>query len=180
MSLLAAVLARLRERDMPHALIGASAMAHHGVSRATLDVDLLTVGRECLQPSTWRNLGLAGVEIDPRRGDADDPLAGVVRFRASGERPVDLIVAKRAWQRRAIERAAPTSFEGEQVPVVQAADLVLLKLYAGGPQDAWDVHQLLDAAEDPNRLRLAIEAGLDDLPRESRDLWVRIHTSPSG
>jgi hypothetical protein len=180
MSLLAAVLARLRERRMPHALIGASALAHHGVSRATLDIDLLAMGSDCLQRSSWEELGPRDVEVDVRRGDTDDPLAGVVRFRAGGERPVDLIVAKRGWQRRVLERAAPALLEEERLPVVQAADLVLLKLYAGGLQDAWDVRQLLDAAQEPERLAAAVDAGLEDLPSESRELWMRVCASGTG
>lgn len=52
-----------------------------------------------------------------------------------------------------------------------AADLVLLKLYAGGPQDAWDVHQLLDA--NPS-LRGEVAGLSNALPDDCRALWRRI------
>ena len=66
----------------------------------------------------------------------------MVRFGAPGESPIDVVVGKFGWQRRVLERAEPMG----ELPVVRAADLILLKLYAGGPQDAWDIQQLLLAS----------------------------------
>jgi hypothetical protein len=51
------------------------------------------------------------------------------------------------------------------------ADVVLLKLYAGGPQDAWDIDQLLDV--DPS-LVAGVEARLAPLPADCAELWDRI------
>jgi hypothetical protein len=59
------------------------------------------------------------------------------------------------------------------VPVVTATDLILLKLYAGGPQDAWDVEQLLSSGE-RSMLVAAVEAALPMLPEDSRRVWARI------
>lgn len=67
----------LRERGTPFALIGAAGMAAHGVSRSTLDLDLLVIDRECLRPAYWEPVRAAGVEVSLRPGDDDDPLAGV-------------------------------------------------------------------------------------------------------
>ncbi|HTF34813.1 MAG TPA: hypothetical protein VK714_14090 [Myxococcota bacterium] len=50
-------------------------------------------------------------------------------------------------------------------------DLILLKLYAGGPQDAWDIDQLLDV--DPSVVT-DVEATLGSLPEECTLLWRRI------
>ena len=36
-------------------------MAAHGVAPATMDVDLLLVGRECLDPPAWDDLRQRGV-----------------------------------------------------------------------------------------------------------------------
>ncbi len=149
MTLLARIAGILRGADIPHALIGASAMARHGVVRSTLDQDLLAVDPVCLQPESWSGLRSSGIEAKIRKGDLYDPLLGVVRFSSPGERPVDLVVGKFAWQREVIARAM--MHPGGEVPVVRAVDLILLKLYAGGPQDAWDIQQLL-AAEDRETL----------------------------
>ncbi|MGH7356491.1 MAG: hypothetical protein ACRELS_18185 [Candidatus Rokuibacteriota bacterium] len=61
--------------------------------------------------------------------------------------------------------------DGVSVPVVAAADLVLLKLYAGGSQDMWDIEQLLAG---PGRAALVAGVVLPALPEDARRLWARI------
>jgi hypothetical protein len=170
-SLLARVTAILVARAMPHAVIGAAALAVHGVPRATGDVDVLVTDPSCLRDDLWEPLTPAGVQVEIRRGDATDPLAGVVRFSAAGEPTVDLIVGRHGWQGEVLGRAVSTAIGDATVPVVQAADLILLKLYAGGPQDAWDVDQLLDVV--PGLVR-EIDARIPALPDDSVALWQRI------
>ncbi len=154
-------------------MIGAAAMAVHGVSRATRDLDLLVMSAECLAPPTWAALEHDGLGVSIRRGDADDPLAGVVRVTAAGDSPIDVVVGRAGWQDAAIGRATVRTIEGVAVPVVTATDLILLKLYAGGPQDAWDVEQLL-ASGDRAMLVAAVEAALPMLPEDSQRVWARI------
>lgn len=174
MSLLEKIAAVLDAAGFPYALIGASAMPAYGVNRATLDIDLLTVGASCLEPRFWAGLRESGVGVEVRKGDFSDPLAGVVRFepQEKGERPVDLVVGKFIWQRKALERAVKA---GNDVPVIRAADLILLKVYAGGPQDAWDIHQLL-AGEDRADLVREVEGLLPDLPSRCADFWKDIRS----
>lgn len=157
----------LNDVGITHALIGASALAARGVARSTFDIDLMTTDTRVLRPDLWHALSADGIHVDIRRGDADDPLGGVVRIDTADERPVDVILGKQAWQQRAVARA-------EQVaggpPVVLARDLVLLKLYAGGPQDLWDVRELL---RQPESVQLAGDVGTDlvELPEEMRLRW---------
>ena len=164
MTLLERVVALLEEAGVPHALIGAAALASAGVARSTFDIDLLVVSDVVLRESTWAALAEAIVEI--RHGDADDPLRGVVRIESGTERPVDVIVGKHAWQARAIERATR---DGNGPPVVRPRDLVLLKLYAGGTQDTWDVRELLRVCG--RQLAGEVEADLEALPAEMRSRW---------
>jgi hypothetical protein len=173
LNLLGRVAAVLNEAGIAHALIGAVALAAHGVARSTVDQDLLVVDTACLNPTLWKDLQGEGISIEIRRGDASDPLAGVVRFEAPGERPLDLVIGKHAWQRKAIEKADAQASSPPGPPVVGLVDLILLKLYAGGPQDAWDVQQLL-AVEDRDDLVAQVEAELKALPRELSNLWKRI------
>jgi hypothetical protein len=175
LTLLARVAAHLRQQAVPFALIGAAAIAVHGVSRATQDLDVLVLDPRCVTPEFWEPLHGGGVAIDVRRGAPDDPLCGVVRLQPSAGEPVDVVVGKSAWQTAILSHASAASVEGAEVPVATSADLVLLKLYAGGPQDAWDIVQLL---EDADRSTIAaVEAGLGALPPESRALWDRIRES---
>lgn len=148
-------------------------MAVHGVSRATRDLDLLVMSAECLAPSTWAALEHDGLGVSIRRGDADDPLAGAIRVTAAGASPIDVVVGRAGWQDAAIGRATVRTIEGVAVPVVTATDLILLKLYAGGPQDAWDVEQLLSSG-DRSMLVAAVEAALPMLPKDAQRVWARI------
>jgi hypothetical protein len=172
-TLLARVSEVLTAQGIPHALVGASALTIHGVNRSTLDVDLFAVDRACLDPRIWEGLATQGIGVEVRKGDLDDPLAGVVRFEEATELPLDLVVGKHLWQRRAIERAATATFMGVEIPVLPGVDLILLKLFAGGPQDAWDIQQLLMGPE-RDSLIAGVERELPDLPGYSSRLWQRI------
>lgn len=166
--LLDLVWAHLRARRVAAAVIGASALAAYGVSRSTIDIDLLVVDRDVLSDGFWS--GLSGVLVEVRRGDADDPLAGVVRCSSPGGRPVDLVVGRHAWMGDIVVRAG--SGAPEVPPTVDAADLVCLKLFAGGFQDLNDIAQL----------RGVLGPDLDDLvalrlrglPGEVARAWARV------
>jgi hypothetical protein len=162
------VLALLTGQRVPHALIGAAALAAHGVARSTYDIDLLTTDARVLGRGFWTALDDDGATIDIRKGDSEDPLAGVIRIETTGDRPVDIILGKHEWQTRAVELA---DHSPEGAPVVRRRDLVLLKLYAGGAQDLWDVRELLQL---PGRDRLVaeVEADLEAQSDGMRGHWV--------
>jgi len=169
MSLLEEISSTLEAAGIRHALIGALALAAYGVNRASVDLDLFAADASCLRPDLWADLQSRGVAVQVRKGDLTDPLAGVVRFQAPGEAPIDVVVGKWTWQTRILERAEPIG----GILVVRAADLVLLKLYAGGLQDAWDVQQLL-ARPFRDDLVLEVESRISDLPARCQDLWKKI------
>jgi hypothetical protein len=172
-TLLDAVASRLEALKIPYCAIGASALAAHGVSRATQDIDLLTVDMAALEARSWEELP-PGVTHEVRRGDAMDPLAGVVRLQRPGETDVDVVVGKHRWQSGVIDRSVPTIIEGRGLPVAGAPDLVLLKLFAGGPQDAWDIGELLRDAD--TTLVADVERHLGELPTSAQQLWRRLRT----
>jgi hypothetical protein len=170
-TLLERVVVLLDERSVPHALVGAAALAAAGVARSTFDVDLLTCDLSVLQTDFWGGLRADGASVDVRRGGSEDPLAGVVRLEQGTERPVDLIVGRHAWQARAVDRALRPA---GGPPIVTPCDLVLLKLYAGGTQDLWDIRELLGTAKG-ERLAAEVERQLQDLPRPMRDRWESLY-----
>jgi hypothetical protein len=61
-----------------YALVGAHAMAVRGYPRSTVDIDLWTADARVLDEALWVGLRQDSVAVDVRRGDADDPLGGVV------------------------------------------------------------------------------------------------------
>ncbi len=169
MSLVDEIRSTLDAAGIRHALIGALALSAYGVNRATADLDLLTTDASCLVPEFWVDLRRRGIGVEVRKGDLTDPLAGVVRFQVSGESVIDVVVGKHTWQAKVLERAEPIG----GTLVVRAADLVLLKLYAGGLQDAWDVQQLL-ARPFREELIREVELRLSELPGRCRELWRKV------
>lgn len=159
-------------------MIGATAMAALGAVRSTLDLDILTTDRSVLKSSFWKDLESQDVMVEIRIGDIQDPLVGVVRVFREGDRPIDIVVGEAPWQDTAISDASVLQVDGVDVPVVDEVGLVLLKLYAGGPQDRWDIEQLLVIAADRRGLEDNVEARLTDLPKRCRRLWERITQSP--
>jgi hypothetical protein len=121
----------LQSLGAPHALIGAHAMAARGYPRFTVDVDLLTSDRRVLDPGVWTALQQAGGRVDARRGDADDPVAGVVHILLPDSTDVDVVVARWKWEADVIERADPMHVADVQIKVPRTSDLILLKLAAG-------------------------------------------------
>jgi hypothetical protein len=153
-----------------HALIGAAALAAAGVARSTFDLDFLTTDTRALDERLWVPLRQDEIDIAVRRGDPDDPLAGIVRMSATAERPVDLVVGRFEWQRRAVDRARALP---PRLRVVIPRDLILLKLFAGGAQDMWDIRQLLTLDELPE-LFAEVDADVDALPEDARARWAEL------
>lgn len=167
MNLLHRVVAHLEGRGVATALIGGGALAVHGIARTTEDLDLLVLDVVVLDEGFWDS-PRESMKVEIRRGDGDDPLAGVVRC-ADGETAVDVVVGKGAWMKDVLARRIRLTLEGSSCPVVDAADLVLLKLDAGGPQDILDVRLLL--AHDGARLRAEVERRMAGLPHGITTLW---------
>jgi hypothetical protein len=88
------------------------------------------------------------------------------------------IIGAAALAAHGVARATLLRIGDSTLRVARAADLILLKLYAGGPQDAWDIDQLLDVDA---TLVAEVEVGLSSLPEECAVLWRRIlgQRSPS-
>ena len=156
------VVAALDRLGVPHALIGGLAVAARGAVRATQDVDLIVALPVQEAPSLERSLRDAGFQATFYRGAADDPIAGVLRLAipvAGTEIKCDVLFASREWQTRAVRNATSIDLGSFVVRVAQPADLFLLKLYAGGPQDLIDAAQLLKLQSPAERTRWKATAG---------------------
>lgn len=173
MSLLAKVATHFGLRRTPFAAIGGVALAIRGVSRSTFDVDLLTMDASVLAEAFWFLVERDGAQVEIRRGDGGDPLRGLVRLVARDERPVDVFVGRGAWLDGVVKRAEPFALLDTRVPVVGSADLVLLKLHAGGTQDLWDVAQLLGTDRE-GAVAAEVEARLAEVPRNAAIAWKKL------
>ncbi|MBK9088503.1 MAG: hypothetical protein IPL90_05445 [Holophagales bacterium] len=72
------------------------------------------------------------------------------------------------WQDDVLARRLDRVILGERIPVVDAADLILLKIDAGGLVDLLDVELLI--RHDPS-LRAIVETRLERLPRRIKLAW---------
>jgi hypothetical protein len=160
----------------PHALIGAHAMAARGYPRFTVDIDLLTTDPRVLDPATWDELVRHGATVEPRQGDADDPLGGVVHIELADGTPVDVILGRWVWESRLIARAEPMSVMGTEIPVPRTSDLILLKLAAGGYLDLRDAAALVGLG-DRAAVLAEVEAHLDDVRPDVRGTWRELLAS---
>ena len=148
------VVTALDRLEVPYALIGGLAVAARGVVRATEDVDFI-VGIPLIEASSLeRSLRENGFPATLHHAAADDPIGAVIRLTiplSGREVKCDILLASRAWQNRAISNATPIDLGTFVVNVAQPADLFLLKLYAGGPQDLLDAAQLFELQSSRDR-----------------------------
>jgi hypothetical protein len=160
----------------PYALIGGRAVGLRGHPRMTLDYDFLTTDPRVLQSEIWASLAERGATIEARKGDADDPLGGVVHIKFRDGAEAEVILAKWKWQKGVINRAEPLDVGGVTIPVPRTSDLILLKLTAGGYVDLQDVHVLLRIG-DRDQITGDVERYLGDLSPDARQAWQQILAS---
>lgn len=124
-----------------YALIGGFAVSAWGVPRATQDIDFaIAIGAADPQALA---IFLGG---HFEAGDVDDPLRGVVHTSiqvGSTSVSLQLIFLPAAYTEVAFHNIESLSIMEQVVPVVSWQALILLKLYAGGPQDTLDAQQIL-------------------------------------
>ncbi|MEO8035822.1 MAG: hypothetical protein ABI837_15405 [Acidobacteriota bacterium] len=161
-----------------YALIGGRAVGARGYPRMTLDYDFLTSDDRVLKPETWKDLEQNGASIDPRKGDHDDPLGGVVHIEFSSGVEVDIVLAKWKWETEIIERSEPLDVGGVVVPVPVTSDLILLKLSAGGPIDLQDVIALLSM--DRDKLVREVDEKVAGVLPDVVSTWERMKLSMAG
>lgn len=143
---LATVLSRLETARtlgllQAYALIGGFAVSAWGVPRATRDIDF-AVAIGAADPQALA----AFVGGRYETGGQDDPLPGVVHASidlGASAISLQLIFLPSNVTTLIFQRVQRLSVMEQVVPVVSWPMLVLLKLYAGGPQDQLDALQIL-------------------------------------
>lgn len=122
---------------------------------------------------------------DSRSRSAEDPLLGVIRVEKESDEidfehvpeALDIVVVRGAFAAAMVRSPGPeVTLGGTRCRAVDVVDLVLLKLYAGGPRDAWDIAALLESGSAPSVEQ--VEARLHELPRRCERLWRRLRAEP--
>ena len=124
-------------------LFGAQAAIVYGVARLTADVDVT------IQPPTGpTDIWLSSIEQHGfRRRMTDSAFIAATRvvpiIHVATGLPVDVVLAGPGLEDEFLTRAVTQSIDGVSVPVVDLADLIVLKVLAGRPKDLDDVVTLL-------------------------------------
>lgn len=124
-------------------LFGAQAAIVYGVARLTADVDV-TVRAPTAPTDEWLSTleghGFARRFTDPAF-IAQTRVVPVVHVPTG--LPVDIVLAGPGLEEAFLQRAVMQVIDGVAVPVVEIADLVILKVLAGRPKDMDDVVMLV-------------------------------------
>ncbi len=165
--LLGRIARKLDARHLPYMIVGGQAVLVYGEPRLTRDIDI-TLG---VDSDHWRDI-VEMIESLGWRLEVKDPESFVRDTMVlpaldpeSGVR-IDFIFSNSSYELQALERARPTSVEGESIRFASVEDLVILKTVAGRPRDMEDVRGVM--ARHPNADRKYIlkwlkefEAGLE-------------------
>lgn len=143
----------LRGAGVDHALIGGLALAAHGAGRATIDLDLLADGAR--SDDVDRILRQRGYDCLQRT----EHVANYASHEPARGR-VDFLFAQRERGKAILARASARDVLGESIRVVDASDLIGLKVQSSSNdpsrrrRDLADIERLLERAEvDLDRVR---------------------------
>lgn len=168
----------LAGRGVEAVVIGAAARAAHRYVRHTEDLDLgVSIAIRDLAGLAG-SLRTAGFDVVAREPDGQDPLGGVIDV--SG--PFGLVQIVNFGERfpavieSGLAEATLPMREGGNLRIIPLANLVALKLYAGGMKSKADIVELLrrNPAADRDRIRMLCRRyrlrGLEPLIREADGL----------
>jgi hypothetical protein len=138
--LLLDVIEFLNKRNIAYAIIGAFAASFYGVIRASLDADAVI---SILTPQDTAdfclNLKSLGLNAVYRKGDGEDPIAGVINIEDHFLNRVDLLMGIRGMKQETFFRCQEAQFMGVSIKIVSIEDFIALKIFAGSPKDIGDV-----------------------------------------
>lgn len=130
----------LKARRIPHAVIGAAALAARGLPRMTRDIDVVVPFDAAFR--ALDALGKAGFRsVTPVKKDEEPEPMYVLRDRAGSE--VDLLVAVGEPESTVIAEAPRARLFGVQARVASLEHLVLLYLYSNQPKHLGDLARIV-------------------------------------
>lgn len=138
----------LKIHHVDYAVIGAMAASFHGVVRASLDADaILSMTVQSLTP-LQNHFKKAGFKTTLRKGNFEDPIAGVLAVSDVHDNRVDLLVGIKGFDPDAFIRAKSASFQGTKLRMIGLEDFIAMKIFAGGVQDASDAQKAIAVSAD--------------------------------
>jgi hypothetical protein len=136
------ILSAFNAEGVEYLVVGAYALAAHGLPRATGDIDVWVRPSPDNGARVWRALARFGAPMDELRPD-DFAIPGTIFQIGVVPRRIDVITSidgvefDEAWPRRLVVNLA-----GVDLPVIGRADLIVNKRASGRPQDLVDLDRL--------------------------------------
>ena len=153
--LLLDVIQILNQFKIPYAIIGAFAASFYGIVRASLDADaLIFFDNENGIKQLCSALKEKGLRVKYKRGDANDPVKGVINVQDTYQNRVDLLLGIRGMKQDVFQRISQSKFMDCSIKVIGPEDFIAMKIFAGSPKDIQDVIGVLDISKDKLNLPL--------------------------
>lgn len=144
LNVLACVVEHLRHERVTYALIGAWALSVWGRPRATKDLDFLVLLDETGFARAANRFAEKGIKADKTWSKWNPMLKGVqARFQYQGV-TVDMLRARDAHDRQALQRKRRKRIWKQYCWFVSPEDLIIQKLKVGRPRDFEDALTVLD------------------------------------
>jgi hypothetical protein len=144
----------LRGEQLDYAVIGALALAVHGVVRASTDADALL----CVPVDRLKQLEMpfraSGLHTVLHRGDLEDPVRGMLVLTDKYGNQVDLLGGLKGLDPQIFSRTLQVPFAGASLQVAGREDFIAMKCFAGGPQDLLDARSAYEGVQGPLNLDL--------------------------
>ncbi len=174
--LLLDVIEILSKINVSYAIIGAFAASFYGVVRASMDTDAIIYfddSKHGLQ-NTVKALTEAGLQVNHRTGDFDDPIAAVINVEDTFKNRVDLLFGIKGMKEDALTRTNQANFQNSSIKIISMEDLIAMKIFAGSSKDINDAIGIIKISADKINLSLLKELTANygkDVHKEFEDLW---------
>ncbi len=131
----------LKLAKVPHAVVGAAALAARGLPRMTRDLDVVVLTEGAFAAlDALREAGFRSATPVKRRDDPE-PMYVLIRERTGSE--VDLLVAAGEPESTVVAEATPSPIFGTTAPVATLEHLVLMYLYSNQPRHLGDLARIV-------------------------------------
>jgi hypothetical protein len=169
--LLADVASVLNTYRIDYAVIGALAVAVHGVVRASVDADAVVAAAVPQLRELQSKLMAGHLFVELRTGGVNDPIAAMMIVTDRYGNRVDLLAGIQGLDGGVYQRSITLQPSGipTALKIVGREDLIAMKIAAGGPKDLMDAENCIAVAGDSLNVdlvrKLARHFGRDVLAR---------------
>jgi hypothetical protein len=169
--LLADVASILNNQGIDYAVIGALAVAVHGVVRASVDADAVVAAAASQLRELQNKLIADHLSVELRTGGVDDPIGAMMIVTDRYGNRVDLLAGIQGLEGGVYQRSITLQPSGMHtaLKIVGREDLIAMKIAAGGPKDLMDAESCIAVSGDSLDFelvrRLARHFGRDVLDR---------------